>query len=88
MRSFAWWLLAVGVLWLPAVALAAAEAREPWRLDDALGLHERLSIEGDVRVRHEYLDNQFRAGRPGRDEILAIRTRVRALFRATEPTAH
>ena len=60
------------------------DAREPWTLDEALGLPERLSLSVDHRTRYEYLDNQFRAGRPGNDQILAIRTRVRARFRFTD----
>ena len=53
-------------------------------MDQALGLSERLSLSADHRARYEYLDNQFRAGRPGNDEIVALRTRVRAHLRLTD----
>jgi len=67
--------------------LAEEPASRPWvalRLDEVLGLPERLSISGDFRLRYEYIDNQFRAGRPGEDQILALRTRVHARFRFTD----
>jgi hypothetical protein len=76
-------LLAVG-LWLLAVSPSAAQAREPWTLDEVLGLPERLSLSADHRARYEYLDNQFRALRSGSDEIVALRTRVRARLRLTD----
>ncbi len=56
----------------------------PWRLEEALGLPERLSLSVDHRTRYEYIDNQFRAGRAGKDEILALRTRVRVGLRLTD----
>jgi hypothetical protein len=59
----------------------AGSAPDPWRLDDVLGLPERLSITGDFRIRYEYLWNQFRAGSPGNDQILPLRTRLRARLR-------
>ncbi len=68
----------------PAAYAEPLPAPEPWSLEKALGLPERLSISVDHRTRYEYLDNQFRRGRPGEDEIVAIRTRVRAGFRFTD----
>ena len=70
----------------PAIAEEApgSAPREPWTLEEALGLPERLSISIDQRTRYEYLDNQFRAGRPGSDQILALRTRVHAQLRVTD----
>ncbi len=58
--------------------------RRSWTLDEALGLPERLSISGDFRLRYEHVWNQFRAGRAGDDEILALRTRLRAHFRFSD----
>lgn len=55
-----------------------------WTLDEALGLPERLSLSGDFRLRYEHLWNQFRAGRPGNDEILALRTRIHAHLRLAD----
>jgi hypothetical protein len=71
-------------MWLLAISPPAAQAGEPWTLDQALGLPERLSLSADHRARYEYLDNQFRAGRSGSDEIVALRTRVRAQLRLTD----
>jgi hypothetical protein len=71
-------------LWLALASATAAQAAEPWTLEAALGLDERLALSVDHRTRYEYLDNQFRAGRPGSDQILALRTRIRAQFRFTD----
>ncbi len=76
-----------GVLLVGLLAAAPAGAAEPWRLEDGLGdflgLPERLSLSGDHRVRYELLDDPFRAGRDGRDDVIAIRTRLRAALRLT-----
>ncbi|MBW2419062.1 MAG: alginate export family protein [Deltaproteobacteria bacterium] len=84
------WLLLL-IFFLPLVsgriALAEESASalpEAWRLEKALGLPDRLSVTGDFRLRYEYLDNQFRAGSPGDDQILALRTRIRVGFRFTD----
>jgi hypothetical protein len=58
--------------------------REAYRIDNASWLPERLSITGDFRVRYEYLDNQFRANRPGNDQILALRTRLHVRLRLAD----
>ena len=62
----------------------AALPEEPWELKTAAHLPERLSITAEHRARYEYLDNQFRAGRPGSDQVLALRTRVGVEFRITD----
>ncbi len=71
-------------LWLLLTSPPAAQAREPWTLDEVLGLPERLSLSADQRTRYEYLDNQFRARYPGSDEIVALRTRLRVQLRLTD----
>jgi len=62
----------------------AAPPEEPWHLKHAIPLPERLTIHAEQRTRYEYLDNQFRAGRPGSDQVLALRTRVGVEFRITD----
>ncbi len=84
-----WMLLPACLLLLASGRAALAEgpashAWEPWTLEEALGLPERLSLSVDHRTRYEYLDNQFRAGSPGNDQILALRTRVRVRLRLTD----
>jgi len=66
----------------PAFATGPAGADEPWRLDDVLP--ERLSISLDFRSRYEYLDDQFRAGRSGDEEIVVLRTLVDTRLRITD----
>jgi hypothetical protein len=57
---------------------AADEAPHPWRLSKALDLPEWLSIAGTHRSRYETLDWLFRTGGKGGDQMLAIRTTLRA----------
>lgn len=57
----------------------AAYAQDPpWRLNSLLGSPAWLSLSGQHRVRFENLDDQFRLGRRGGDQILAVRTNVLA----------
>ena len=77
-------LLAALSLLLPSPPAEAAPAGGQWTLDDVLGLPERLSITGDFRLRYEYLDEQFRSGLHGENEVLPLRTRVRARLRITD----
>ena len=62
----------------------AVFADTPWRLEEAVELPKRLSLAVEHRTRYEYLDNQFRARRPGDDQIVALRTRVHARVRVTD----
>jgi hypothetical protein len=61
-----------------APAADAAEDPDPWRLSKALRLPEWLEISGQHRTRYETLDDTFRAGRSGGDQMLAFRTMLRA----------
>ena len=71
-RGWRAWVAALGVLW------AGGALAEPWRLGEALGVPEVLALEVDHRTRYEYLDEQFRLNRGGKDEWVVFRTRVRA----------
>ena len=67
-----------------AVALcAAAEARPAaFRVNEAAGLPDWLSVSGTQRTRFENLDGRFRRGRSGGDQMLALRTIVLTELRA------
>lgn len=53
-------------------------ARDPWRLNTALGMPEWLSLSGHVRARYETFTNQFRAGFSGNGDAVLLRTSLRA----------
>jgi hypothetical protein len=58
--------------------LNAADEKNAFRLDDALNTPAWFSISGEHRIRFENLDNQFRAGLDGGDQVLLFRTLVLA----------
>ena len=66
----------------PATAPDPTKA-EPWRLKDAAGLPEWLTLSGTQRTRFEHLDGQFRANSATKtyddsDHLFALRTTLRA----------
>lgn len=71
---------------LPFVVGFGCVAAEPvpWRLRTALDLPEWADLGLEHRIRYETLDNQFRSGRPGSDQALALRTSLLGQLR-TEP---
>lgn len=71
------------LLFLLLLLVPRAAPAEPFRLSRALGLPESLSLSLEHRVRYEALDDQFRVGRAGDDDILAIRTLLHGEWRAT-----
>jgi len=71
-KVLGWFLGSVTML-----AMSAAETG-PWRMSRALDLPEWLDIRGEQRTRYETLDGQFRAGRTGGDQALAMRTSLSA----------
>jgi hypothetical protein len=56
----------------------AADQPKPWRLESALAAPEWFAINGSYRVRYETLDNPYRAGATGSDEILVERLLLNA----------
>ena len=50
-----------------------------WSINSSLDLPDWLSITGSHRIRYETLDEQFRAGGNGDDQILVLRTNILAL---------
>ncbi len=58
------------------IASGGAHAGEPWRLSSAAALPDWLHVSGSHRTRYETLDGQFRSGRDGGDQMIALRTIV------------
>ena len=83
-------LAVVGLPVLVGIMMASqAQAAEsaPWRLQEAAGLPDWISLSGTFRIRYEGLHNQFRAGKTGNDQIIALRTTLRNLGRIGPETS-
>lgn len=73
--------LALTVCALPGLA-GAGEG--PWRLGEAVGLPQGLHFEATHRWRFEYLDDAFRAGREGHENLTVVRTTAHARWQIFE----
>ena len=73
--SFAW--LSPG----PDRAQPPTDEDAPWRLGPALGAPEWLTLEGSQQWRFETLDEDFRANRSGHNQLIALRTLLKAVVR-------
>ena len=80
MRSFLTVILLTGFYFFPNPSALAQENR-PWQLTKAVKFSEWISITGEHRTRYEFLNNQFRSGSVGSDQILSLRTLVQTDFR-------
>lgn len=65
-------------LLLGALFINCGVKAEPWRLADSGLTPERLSISGQQRTRYETLNNQYRFSGNGGDQVLLLRTNIRA----------
>ncbi|MFM8879899.1 MAG: alginate export family protein, partial [Verrucomicrobiota bacterium] len=77
-------LLGSACLLLVSGLLRAAETEGPWRLGSALDLPEWAELGLEHRIRYESLGNQFRTGKPGSDQALALRSSLLGQIK-TEP---
>lgn len=72
-------ILSISILLICLSSSALAES-QAWSLNKVLNTPDWLSISGSHRVRYETLDEQFRAGGNGDDQILVFRTNILALI--------
>ena len=72
-KSIYWALLSL------CLSSTSSASPNPWSLDNTLETPQWLSVSGQSRIRHEHLDEQFRAGGKGNDQILVFRTNLLAV---------
>lgn len=64
---------AAGLFSLASPALAEDKPK-PWRLQDAIGSPEGLTVSGSFRARYEALSGQFRPGLDPNDDLITLRS--------------
>ena len=71
-----WNLTLIGTCLLLNTTAVGQDSSHPWRLNNELSKPEWLSVALKYRARFESLENQFRAGGSGNDQILVQRTNL------------
>lgn len=75
MKTF---ILALVMIAAAPLSNAWADGNKEWKINEVTKLPDWLSISGEHRVRYETLNNQFRSGSTGSDQVISLRTLAKA----------